>query len=421
MFIIVSIIYQSIFFLLPLFLWPSRRNILTILPLPGFVIAHVIGTGIFESQAKDLFNVTQSSVDEYTLILLVGCIVTLPAFLAGFYFKSDVIFLIHKLFLAFLPRPSGLLKGVIPVILSLITVALFAYAYIKIGFAPLLTEKPEAARFFADEYEAAYRPYAGIFRVSLLLSKICIFTLLVRILNKFRLLDVSLVLALTFLLALSARRGLIFSSLLLVALSYFSYNSKRLFWPVVSVYSVFTGVGSAIFTLASLFSSSSANVDVGNFVLILISGLPDVRDSLWFIDSWLIHGWQPTNGLSVIGGLFPEQFPYNPSIISKLVIGSKANAATGGFRLDLATLGYIAFSWPGVILFSALYGYLSGATLQVYKTIVSQVKNLQGFLICTFLFQELFGLTGFIFNMKIDYIAEVLTVAFIFLSTRIKV
>ncbi len=421
MFILVSIAYQSIFYLLPFVLWPNRRNILAILPIPTFLIAHVIGTGIFESQAKDLFKINQSSIDEYTLILLVGCIVTLPAFLAGFYIKSDAISLIHKLALSLRPRLSEFLKGNIITASALLCAALFIYAYVKIGFAPLLTEKPEVARFFADEYEAAYRPYAAIFRLSLVLSKVFIFILLVRILNKLRFLDVVLVVVLTFLLALSLRRGLIFSSLILVILSYFSCNRKHLFWPVVSLYTIFTGVGSAVFTLASLLSSSSTDVDAGNFLSILISGLPDVRDSLWFIDSWLTRGWRPTDGLSIIGGLFPEQFPYNPSIISKLVIGSKANAATGGFRLDLATLGYIAFSWQGVVLFSALYGYLSGAMLRVYKTVVSQVENVQEFLIWTFLFQELFGLTNFIFNMKIDYLLELLIVAFIFRSTRIQI
>jgi hypothetical protein len=421
MFILVSIAYQSIFNLLPFFLWPSRRNILSILPLPFFLIVHIIGTGIFESQAKDLFNVTQSSIDEYTLILLVGCIVTLPTFLAGFYIKSEAIPLIRKLAFFLKPRSSEFLKGNIITVLALLSAILFTYAYIKIGFAPLLTEKPEVARFFADKYEEAYRPYAGIFRLSLILSRVFIFILLVRILNKFRFLDIALVLVLTFLLALSARRGLIFSSLILVILGYFSCKRKLLFWPVVSLYTVCTGLGSAIFTLASLLLSTSTDADVGNFFSILISGLPDVRDSLWFIDNWLVHGWHPTDGLSIIGGLFPDQFPYNPSIISKLVLGSKANAATGGFRLDLATLGYIAFSWPGIVLFSALYGYLGGAMLQVYKTVVSQVENLQEFLIWTFLFQELFGLTTFIFNMKIDYLIELVIVAFIFLSTRIKV
>lgn len=420
MFVLISIAYQSIFNLLPFILWPNRRNILSILPLPFFLIGHIIGTAIFESQAKELFNVTQSSIDEYTLILLVGGIVTLPTFLAGFYIKSEAIPLIRKLAFSLQPRSSEFLKGNIITILALLCAVLFTYTYIKIGFVPLLTEKPEVARFFADEYENAYRPYAGFFRLSLVLSQILIFILLVRILNKFRFLDLALVLVLSFLIALSARRGAVFSSAYLVILCYFIFNKKCLFWPVFGFFTVVAGFASAFFFLLSILSSST-DANAGDFISILISGIPDVRDSLWFIDNWLLHGWHPTDGLSIIGGLVPGQFPYNPAIISKLVLGSKANAATGGFRLDLATLGYIAFSWPGVVLFSALYGYLAGAMLRVYKTVVSQVENLQEFLIWTFLFGKLFLLPAFIFNMQIDVLVGMTIVSLIFLSTRIQV
>jgi hypothetical protein len=418
MFVAVSIAYQSIVYLLPFLLWPSRRNIQAIVSLPIFLIAHVIGTAIFEVQAKEFFGVTQASIDEYTLILLVSCIVVLPTYLAGFYFKSDAVYFIRKLALAFWPRLSGLLVGKMPLVLSLIAAALFTYAYIKIGFAPLLTEKPEVARFFADEYEEPYRPYAGFFRLALLLSQISIFILAVRILNRIRILDVLLVLLLVFLLALSARRALIFSSLLLVILGYFCFRKQQFFWPVVIAYSLFVGVGSSIFTLTALLLSTGGNP--GSFFSILVNGLPDVRDSLWFIHSWLSGRWPATDGLSIIGGLLPEQFPYNPSIISKLVIGSRANAATGGFRFDIPTLGFMAFSWPGVVLFSAIYGYFSGVLLQTYKSILSQVENLSDFLIWTFIFKQIFGLPYFIFNMQIDFLVNLMLVFFIFLSTRIK-
>lgn len=421
MFILASIAFQSVTYLVPFLLWPSRKNLHFILFFPIFLIAHLLGPWVYEREAQESFGVSTSSIEEYTLMLIVGLICTLPAIYLGFYVKSDATTFFKNLGQAFWPRINNL-ATVYGTALSLFTVVLFTFSYVAIGFVPLFTENPQAARFFADEYEAPYRPYAAIFRLSLILSQLSILVLGLKAIYRKQLsaLDIVLFISLIVLLVLSVRRGLIFGILTLVGLGFIAIRQKQWFWPTIFVYTLGVGVGSTFFSLLLIFvfPDRAESLDL---LALIVSGLPDVRDSLWFMDSWLKGGWDLTYGLSVVGGLVPQQYPYNLRILSKLVVGAAANAATGGFRLDTTIQGYIAFSWLGVILFSTINGFLTGVVLRAYKSIVSPIENVAEFIIWTFIFRQLFEIVNFVTNMQLDSLVTLVIVYLFFVGTRVKV
>lgn len=300
--------------------------------------------------------------------------------------------------------------------LSIVTIILFCISYVGMGFAPALTESPMSAKFFAGEYQEPYRPFAIPFRLALLFSQLALTLLLLKLFLKYNLRTLILFLAIFTLLLLSLRRGPIAYPILTFFISYFIFKKKWLFWPSFITYFLIFALGSASLKIFLNFIGLGEPLNLS----VIFWGVPDLIDHLHFLDFWIGDNWDPTYGLTIIGGLIPFQFKYNPATLSKIVVGMEETAATGGFRLPIPLLGYISFGWLGLVLFSAIHGFLTGVVLKISKVILTKAQSFDSFIVYFLIINILFGLTDFVLNAQVDFLVSIIFLLFLFKLSNYK-
>ena len=77
-----------------------------------------------------------------------------------------------------------------------------------------------------------------------------------------------------------------------------------------------------------------------------------------------------TYGRTVLGGLIPGHYQWNPAIYTLNVVNPGEDATTlvsGGLRLPAPIWGYVSFQWFGVIIFCFLSGFFKGILLKFTK------------------------------------------------------
>jgi len=263
------------------------------------------------------------------------------------------------------------------------------------GFVPMFSSDPLAAKQFKGEYRDAYYRIAYLYRFSfwIVFASVPLLFTCWWVLSK----RIFLILALfgVLLIGVSLAR----ESTAIGVIIFLGYLAAWKKW--IKTYLLFVALivplGSAGYYILSIIAgveSFTNNISGTGVLEIIAAGVPDISDQLIFLEGFArIDAF--TWGRTIIGGLIPGNFMWNPSVWTLTydnLGGDISETVSGGLRLTVAMWGYINFSWPGVVFISfaagCLNGYMftalkrlplnksllaSGAVLMLYMTLGKQI------------------------------------------------
>ncbi|WP_340616651.1 O-antigen polymerase [Xenorhabdus entomophaga] len=332
-------------------IWFNRKNIYAHLGVPSLLIAYA-GPLIFYNEAYSKYEVYSL----YTKINIIGAI----SFLIGALIakKTPIINLpltpFYNIQRSYLNVKDNIKKRTFFILLF--SCFLVAISYIAMGFTPMFSSDPLAAKFFRGDYQETYQRVAVFFRTGMSIIPIFLPLAILLIKEKFSYRLLFVVLFGFICIALSLQRGLIGFSILIPALIYFSYKTRFIFLLVFFMYIFIYVFGAALWWLLGF---AYSNVD--SFLEGAMAGSPDVPDQLSFLSRFILdHSF--TYGRTFIGGLIPFGYEWNPSVYTLKVLNGVDDISeiiSGGLRLPVYMWGYVSFSWPGVIGVSFISGYLT--------------------------------------------------------------
>ncbi len=154
-------------------------------------------------------------------------------------------------------------------------------------------------------------------------------------------------------------------------------------------------VGSAFYFVLSIIGVQGFQSSAGTSTSILVqvaAGAPDVSDQLTFLQSWLARP-EYTHGLTFVGGLIPGNFHWNPAVWGLSITNPGVDVgeiSSGGYRLPAPIWGLVSFGWPGVVIVSLMYGFLSALISSVARRKISR-DNLQSAVIGMITYGALIG------------------------------
>ncbi|MFD1256133.1 O-antigen polymerase [Mucilaginibacter terrae] len=344
--------------------WPSRYNVITHLSIGGNFIATFVPAIILNVQDR----YSSPAVELYKNILLTGAISFVVGLILGFSRRSWKTKFTFDLF------PDNLYQNhvlKITKILLIISIILLSLSYLGMGFVPAFAADPLLAKFFRGPYQAPYMRVAVLFRSSFyILSTIIPIAAIAwyQTKSKFFLLAI---LTAVFLMALSLSRSPAFSGLVLAFATVMSFKGKFHFRVLLLAI-----VGIYVFSSIFYYLIGARELDYSRFNTkhpyweIIASGSSDIDDQLQFVEKFIQKPtW--TYGRTMVGGLIPGHYEWNPSVYTLNVLASGEDLneiISGGLRLPVALWGYVSFGWVGVVIFSLISGFLYGYFLKYVKT-----------------------------------------------------
>jgi hypothetical protein len=111
----------------------------------------------------------------------------------------------------------------------------------------------------------------------------------------------------------------------------------------------------------------------------IATGSPDIADQLSWLNGFL-RGSYFSYGRTIIGGLIPGNYEWNPSVwtLSYDDVGADiSEMITGGLRLTPAEWGYANFGWIGVVIIPLVSGILNGFMLMTLKRAQGVLNRMQ--------------------------------------------
>lgn len=254
-------------------------------------------------------------------------------------------------------------------------------AYYIMGFIPMFADDPFSAKQFKGIYRDMYYRSAYLFRFSFsVLSATMPLILAIAWFRKSKYLYILALFAFFAILISLARQatatGLLFFLGIVAAKS---RGGMKWYIPLVMVIfpfgSVFYYVLGQILEVQQLRSGYLGE----SFSEFVSAGAPDILDQL----DWL-HGFKSgdyfTWGKTIIGGLVPGNYQWNPSVWSltyNSVGADISETVSGGLRLTAAEWGYANFSWLGVVIIPFTSGLLNGFMIRRLKYAVPRMPTLQ--------------------------------------------
>lgn len=405
-------------FLLPLILWRSPRNIVFILQIPMFLTAYPGGVFFLMDEVVSELDIPPENIFYLIMLLSLGTYFYVLTYIYNFKKSSKVEkWAINKVNYIN-AKPIAEKNTIVLMVFSLafLTILFYAYSFMKMGFVPMFTEEPMLAKFFAEKYQETYRPVAHYFRMAVNLTGIITPLLVIYLFIKknivLKLVDILLLLAIFIFAILTMRRGIIAWSLLYLLLLYavFYRNGKYIKYAV-AFYIIIFMFGSMLNNIFGYVIGSADEIRLTS----IFRGTPDIFDLLWFWDSFLKTNYEFSYGRTIYGGLIPYHYEWNPSVLSKLVIGADpALAGSGGFRLPFQVEGYYTFGVAGTILWSIFCGYIDSLELKISKyAILNRTGNFYSFFFAMLLINTVIMAGRNMLGMRID------TVFIIFINSII--
>jgi hypothetical protein len=343
-----------------LLVWPSRWNIPVFIDLAFTVPTYLVP--LFLTQTTDQFG--HAVLTDLTALAAVGAVVYLGGILIGFaiprFRVTGLRFTFASMgedrFVRFARRRTFSL-------FALGVLGLYA-SFAIMGYIPMFAHNPLAAKYF----HGAYRP--GYLRAAVL-HRISYWTVLALIPVAAAVWYETGGAALLILLllgsagaAMTLNRGPIgFQALLAIGLIAAERGGFASATFVITAAIVLCLGSAANYILAVFFGVPVAYVSLAEPAEVwrLIAAL-DLRDTLRFITNFRDHP-HFTHGLTLVGGLVPLQYKWNPSLWALGVVSGASrpqDLPAGGIRMPVPVWGYAAFGWFGVVTVSALSGLISG-------------------------------------------------------------
>ena len=365
-------------------LWPSRYNALQHLGVGGAFVSIVVPALILHVQDK----YPKDIVDLYVNLLVIGTITFLIGLFSGYAIgkniKTNFTFDIippeqYELSIIKLTR-NLMITGIIGMIVS----------YAVMGFIPMFAADPISAKLFRGEYQAPYIRVAAVYRTSFfILATIMPITCIIwyKYRNNFFLFTI---IAAVTLMAMSLARSGAFTGVVIAFAIVMSFKSRVTFAILMACL-----IG--VFVLSSFFYyivGVREFTDDKNIWEIITAGTPDIPDQLDFLGFFSDNPvW--TYGRTIYGGLIPGHYQWNPAVYSLVMVnpGKDINdIGSGGLRLPLPFWGYVAFEWPGVIIFSTLTGLFFGVYIRLLKRMFKQFQSIVIRTVALIAFGTVFGL-----------------------------
>jgi hypothetical protein len=342
-------------------LWPSRLNILPHLAVGGSFVSIVVPALILNVQDAYPADI----VTFYTTIITIGAIAYVIGNVYGFIhgrglrtsFSFDVMDAESYEIRAIKLTKNLMTIGVVGLVLS----------YMVMGFVPMFAENPIAAKLFRGPYQAPYSRVSIVYRASFyIVATIMPIACIIWYRYKSRQF-LFLILAVLVLMAVSLQRSGAFMGIVLAFAIVMSIKSKTHF-IILMVILITVFVFSAFFYYLIGINSYRDDLNVWQ---IISAGTPDISDHLDFLAHFDQNPvW--TYGRTIYGGLIPGHYQWNPAVYTLTMVNPGADIneiGSGGLRLPLPVWGYVAFGYPGAILFSLLTGVLGGFFLRILKDI----------------------------------------------------
>ncbi|MBO0981001.1 hypothetical protein [Microbacterium sp. SD291] len=350
------VVFNSITYIV----WMNRWNIVAHVALAFSMIAYVIPI-VFLHQLDDL---SSQALDLYYQVMAAGLLFAVLGVLVGAMLSKllDTDRLKERT-----DFESPVIQATVRrrvMLLGALGVAGVFLAFGLMGFIPAFTADPLVAKFFRGQYAAAYAPVAPLYRgatsvLSVLLPLLFLYAVSLRK-GRAAVIAVSAVTALL----LGLIRDPAASGVLLLIGVYVAVRRK----PWVLYFAILVGtyfVGGALYYFLTLFGVEGYGIVAagGNDLLAQVAaGAPDIKDQIAFLNAWL-RAPQYTYGATWIGGLFPGNNPWNPSVWSLRIVNPTQDIATiasGGLRLPPPIWGLVSFGWPGVVFVSFTTGLIQG-------------------------------------------------------------
>lgn len=333
----------------------------------GFIfIAYFIPTIILHDQTEFPDDV----VSLYVLILLIGAISFIGGLFTGFSIQPLRLANFSFIFLNTETYKNRIIK-ITRIFLVTGLIGLSA-GYLSMGFVPAFAADPVAAKFFRGVYQVPF--YVSIIYLSsfFILTTVTPIAIIIWYYNrKKNFFLIGAIIAVILMMA-SLSRGPAFNGVVLAIAIIMSFKSRKTFWVLImlliSVY-LFSSVFYFIVGVRDLGDVSSNLKGDHLFWRIVSAGTIDVQDQLNFLNFFNKDPiW--TYGRTIIGGLVPSHYQWNPAVFTLRVTKPGEDVTTlisGGLRLPAPIWGYVSFQWMGVVSFCFLSGFIKGLLLKFTK------------------------------------------------------
>ena len=356
---------SSIFMCGTYLVWPSRYNVMAHLNVGFIFIAYFIPAVILKDQ-----NDYPEVVSLYTLILFIGALSFVIGLFSGFSIKP-----VRIANFSFAYLDTDYYKRRIVKITKIFLIAGLVglcSGYLLMGFVPAFAKDPVAAKFFRGVYQVPF--YVSIVYLSsfFILSTITPIAIIVWYNDKKKkLFLIGSIIAVCLMMA-SLSRGPAFSGVVLALAIIMSFKGRWTFRLLlvflVSIY-LLSSVFYFVIGVRDLTEVSGSFKDDHVFWRVISAGTVDITDQLTFLDFFKKNPiW--TYGRTILGGLVPSHYQWNPAVYTLRVINPGEDITTlisGGLRLPAPIWGYVSFQWVGVVVFCFLSGFFKGLLLKFTK------------------------------------------------------
>ena len=366
---------SSIFMCGTYLVWPSRYNVMAHLNVGFILIAYFIPAIILQDQNEFSADI----VSLYVRILVLGAIFFVIGLYSGFSIKPVRLANFSFIYLDKELYKKRIIK--ITRILLITGVIGMAFGYLLMGFVPAFAADPVAAKFFRGPYQVPF--YVSIVYLSsfFILTTITPIAIVIWFTNKKKNLFLIGTITAVTLMICSLSRGPAFGGVVLAVAIIMSFKNRKTFIllivVLISVY-VFSSVFYFIIGVRNLTEVSSSFKDDHDFLRIISAGTIDIQDQLNFLRLFNPNPiW--TYGRTVLGGLVPSHYEWNPSVYTLKIVNSGQDINTiisGGLRLQTPMWGYVSFQWVGVATFCLISGFLKGLLLKFTKYWIYKSQSL---------------------------------------------
>jgi hypothetical protein len=386
----------------------------------GFIfIAYFIPAVILKDQddfAKDV-------VSQYTLILCVGALFYIIGLYSGFLIKPVRFANFSFTFLDVDTYKKRIIK--ITKIFLIAGIVGQTTGYLMMGFVPAFAADPVAAKFFRGVYQVPF--YVSIVYLSsfFILTTVTPIAIIIWYNNKKKTLFLFGAIIAVCLMAASLSRGPAFSGVVLAIAIIMSFKNRTTF-ALLMVFLISVYLLSSLFYFAigvrDLTEVSSNFKDDHIFWRVVAGGSIDIQDQLTFLGFFDQNPvW--TYGRTVLGGLVPSHYEWNPAVYTLKVVNPGEDVTTlisGGMRLVPPMWGYVSFQWLGVVSFCFLSGFLKGMFLKFTKYWIYKSQSILIASIIIVIYMSIFAVLSEFYTLSIYALPPVIVLMFYAFRIKIK-
>lgn len=346
-------------------IWPSRFNVASHMHLGFVFVAYLVPLAIVNPHDEYSTGI----IDLYVIINVLGAV----SYLVGLGIGSRLPLIKFHYVFYYLPdqiyfekvkniTTKCVLAGIVGMIVS----------FAVMGYIPAFAADPSSARFFKGIYHDSYIRIAILFRLSFFLLQTMIPIMIIIWYKEKSKVNLLLIVISIALLSLTLSRGAAFNGILLGIAIICAYKSRlSIFLYTIALILIYV-IGSMSFYLVGMLFNVTSLMNIlpdGSIWELIASGSPDISDQLTFLTNFNQEGIL-TYGRTILGGLIPGSYQWNPSIYTLAVVNPGVDVTTiasGGLRLPVSLWGYVSFSWLGVISFSLLSGMINAYCIKYAK------------------------------------------------------